>query len=83
MAGRTIMRIADKEMMDTVLSENHHEVVGIVFNDTFSYQLKFIWGYEIPNMEENSEHAGHSKSFCDRTADISYWNQYEDAAFHF
>jgi len=58
MAGRTIMRIADKEMMDTVLSENHHEVVGIVFNDTFSYQLKFIWGYEIPNMEENSEHAG-------------------------
>lgn len=33
--GRTI-RIADKEMMDMVLTENHHEMVGIVFNDTFS-----------------------------------------------
>lgn len=45
-------------MMDTVLSENCHETVGIVFDDTFSYQLKFSWGYEIPNVEEDSEHTG-------------------------
>lgn len=58
MAGRRIMRIVDEEMMDTVLSENCHETVGIVFDDTFLYQLKFSWGHEIPNVEEDSEHTG-------------------------
>ena len=63
------MRIADKEMMETALSENYHEIVGIVFHDVFSYQLKFSWGYEVPRMEENSEYAGNciridSNLFC-------------------
>uniref|UniRef100_A0A667IMU7 ATP binding cassette subfamily A member 10 n=1 Tax=Lynx canadensis TaxID=61383 RepID=A0A667IMU7_LYNCA len=48
-----------KEMMDTVLLESHHEMVGIVFNDTFSYQLKLNWAYGLSIAEEHSEYSEH------------------------
>lgn len=57
-AGRETIGVADKEMMDTVLLESHHEMVGIVFNDTFSYQLKLNWAYGLSVAEEHSEYSG-------------------------
>lgn len=41
MAGRTVIGTPDEETMDTVLLESYSDMVGIVFNDTFSYSLKF------------------------------------------
>ncbi|XP_044900367.1 ATP-binding cassette sub-family A member 10 isoform X2 [Felis catus] len=59
MKGRETIGVADKEMMDTVLLESHHEMVGIVFNDTFSYQLKLNWAYGLSVAEEHSEYSEH------------------------
>uniref|UniRef100_A0A667IMR5 ATP binding cassette subfamily A member 10 n=1 Tax=Lynx canadensis TaxID=61383 RepID=A0A667IMR5_LYNCA len=59
MKGRKTIGVADKEMMDTVLLESHHEMVGIVFNDTFSYQLKLNWAYGLSIAEEHSEYSEH------------------------
>uniref|UniRef100_A0A8C8X4P4 ATP binding cassette subfamily A member 10 n=1 Tax=Panthera leo TaxID=9689 RepID=A0A8C8X4P4_PANLE len=58
LASKTI-GVADKEMMDTVLLESHHEMVGVVFNDTFSYQLKLNWAYGFSIAEEHSEYSEH------------------------
>lgn len=57
-AGRKTLEVADKEMMDTLLSESHHEMVGVVFHGIFSYQLKFNWRYGIPTRKEHSEYSG-------------------------
>lgn len=38
--------------MDTMLQENIPNAVGIVFNDTFSYKLKFLHGYHVPFVKE-------------------------------
>uniref|UniRef100_A0A8C9K672 ATP binding cassette subfamily A member 10 n=1 Tax=Panthera tigris altaica TaxID=74533 RepID=A0A8C9K672_PANTA len=59
MKGRKTIGVADKEMMDTVLLESHHEMVGVVFNDTFSYQLKLNWAYGFSIAEEHSEYSEH------------------------
>ncbi|GAB5581249.1 ABC-type organic anion transporter ABCA8 isoform X3 [Prionailurus iriomotensis] len=56
---RKTIGVADKEMMDMVLLESHHEMVGIVFNDTFSYQLKLNWAYGLSIAEEHSEYSEH------------------------
>uniref|UniRef100_A0A8C8X480 ATP binding cassette subfamily A member 10 n=1 Tax=Panthera leo TaxID=9689 RepID=A0A8C8X480_PANLE len=59
MNGVKTIGVADKEMMDTVLLESHHEMVGVVFNDTFSYQLKLNWAYGFSIAEEHSEYSEH------------------------
>uniref|UniRef100_A0A8C2S7A7 ABC transporter domain-containing protein n=1 Tax=Capra hircus TaxID=9925 RepID=A0A8C2S7A7_CAPHI len=41
MKGRTILGIPNEDAMDRVRPRNDSEMVGIVFNDTFSYRLKF------------------------------------------
>uniref|UniRef100_A0A6I8PS00 ABC transporter domain-containing protein n=1 Tax=Ornithorhynchus anatinus TaxID=9258 RepID=A0A6I8PS00_ORNAN len=38
-------------------NQNHSEIVGIIFKDTFSYQLKFSWGYRVPFTDEFIDHA--------------------------
>uniref|UniRef100_A0A8C0AL76 ATP binding cassette subfamily A member 10 n=1 Tax=Bos mutus grunniens TaxID=30521 RepID=A0A8C0AL76_BOSMU len=39
---------------------NDSEMVGIVFNDTFSYRLKFSWGHRVPILREHFEYS----AFC-------------------
>ncbi|KAL4686968.1 hypothetical protein H8959_019096 [Pygathrix nigripes] len=55
--------------MDIVLPKKYHQMVGVIFRDTFSYQLKFNWGYRIPIIKEHSEYtehcwAMHGEIFC-------------------
>uniref|UniRef100_A0A8C4MKG9 ABC transporter domain-containing protein n=1 Tax=Equus asinus asinus TaxID=83772 RepID=A0A8C4MKG9_EQUAS len=38
--------------IDELLLDNFPYVVGVIFNDTFSYKLKFIQGYAIPFLKE-------------------------------
>lgn len=69
MAGRTIVGTPDEETMDIILAKNYSEMVGIVFNDTRSYWLKFSWGHRIPVMREHFEYSGNyvridSNPFC-------------------
>ncbi|XP_077636408.1 ATP-binding cassette sub-family A member 10 [Crocuta crocuta] len=77
MKGRKTLEVADKEMMDTLLLESHHEMVGVVFHDIFSYQLKFNWRYGIPTRKEHSEYSEHcwnmyDEIFCSMTR---YWQK--------
>lgn len=58
MVGRTVIGTPDEETMDIVLPKKYHEVVGVIFRDTFSYQLKFNWGYRIPAIKEHTENTG-------------------------
>ena len=34
------------------------DAVRVIFNDAFSYHLKFLWGHRIPTMKEHGDHAG-------------------------
>uniref|UniRef100_A0A8B9Z427 ATP binding cassette subfamily A member 10 n=1 Tax=Bos mutus grunniens TaxID=30521 RepID=A0A8B9Z427_BOSMU len=48
---------------------NDSEMVGIVFNDTFSYRLKFSWGHRVPILREHFEYSDHcwalrDEAFC-------------------
>uniref|UniRef100_A0A2K6LSR3 ATP binding cassette subfamily A member 10 n=1 Tax=Rhinopithecus bieti TaxID=61621 RepID=A0A2K6LSR3_RHIBE len=58
MVGRTVIGTPDEETMDIVLPKKYHQMVGVIFRDTFSYQLKFNWGYRIPIIKEHSEYTG-------------------------
>ncbi|KAM9597380.1 LOW QUALITY PROTEIN: ATP-binding cassette sub-family A member 10 [Trichechus inunguis] len=74
MKGRTIVGTPDEETMD-IISKKPSQIVGVVFNDTFSYQLKFNWGYRIPIIKEHSEYSEHcwatyDEIFCYLT---TYW----------
>ena len=44
--------------MDRVRPRNDSEMVGLVFNDTFSYRLKFSWGHRVPVVREHFEYSG-------------------------
>uniref|UniRef100_A0A6I8N8W5 ABC transporter domain-containing protein n=1 Tax=Ornithorhynchus anatinus TaxID=9258 RepID=A0A6I8N8W5_ORNAN len=66
-----------KETLDTYSQQNHSEIVGIIFKDTFSYQLKFSWGYRVPFTDEFIDHAAHCTEYEEEifTCAIStFWN---------
>lgn len=58
MAGRTIIGTPDEDTMDTVLPQSHSDMVGIVFNNTFSYKLKFNWEYRVQMIKEHFQYSG-------------------------
>uniref|UniRef100_A0A8C2S674 ABC transporter domain-containing protein n=1 Tax=Capra hircus TaxID=9925 RepID=A0A8C2S674_CAPHI len=69
MKGRTILGIPNEDAMDRVRPRNDSEMVGIVFNDTFSYRLKFSWGHRVPVVREHFEYSDHcwalrDEAFC-------------------
>ncbi|XP_055430973.1 ATP-binding cassette sub-family A member 10 isoform X2 [Bubalus kerabau] len=69
MKGRTILGIPNEDAMDRVRPRNDSEMVGIVFNDTFSYRLKFSWGHRVPILREHFEYSDHcwalrDEGFC-------------------
>ncbi|KAB0343391.1 hypothetical protein FD754_020317, partial [Muntiacus muntjak] len=65
---RTILGIPNEEPMDRVLHpRNDSEMVGIVFNDTFSYRLKFSWGHRLQILREHFEYSDHCWALCDET----------------
>uniref|UniRef100_A0A8C2S5Q6 ABC transporter domain-containing protein n=1 Tax=Capra hircus TaxID=9925 RepID=A0A8C2S5Q6_CAPHI len=69
MKGATILGIPNEDAMDRVRPRNDSEMVGIVFNDTFSYRLKFSWGHRVPVVREHFEYSDHcwalrDEAFC-------------------
>uniref|UniRef100_F7G9R6 ABC transporter domain-containing protein n=1 Tax=Ornithorhynchus anatinus TaxID=9258 RepID=F7G9R6_ORNAN len=72
-----VIPVEDLETLDTYSQQNHSEIVGIIFKDTFSYQLKFSWGYRVPFTDEFIDHAAHCTEYEEEifTCAIStFWN---------
>uniref|UniRef100_A0A8C6DXL4 ATP binding cassette subfamily A member 10 n=1 Tax=Moschus moschiferus TaxID=68415 RepID=A0A8C6DXL4_MOSMO len=57
--GRTISGWPDEQSMGELELNYSTDVVRVIFNDTFSYHLKFLWGHRIPTMEEHGDHSAH------------------------
>ncbi|KAF3817321.1 hypothetical protein GH733_011721 [Mirounga leonina] len=58
-AGRTIVGWPDEKSMDDLDLNYSIDAVKVIFNDTFSYHLKFFWGGRIPKMKEHRDHSAH------------------------
>ncbi|EPY72421.1 hypothetical protein CB1_020217001 [Camelus ferus] len=76
-SGRTVIGTADEEAMNRVPPEHSSEVVGIVFSDTFSYQLKFSQRYRFPIIKEHFEHSEHCRGLPDEVycSLTRYWKK--------
>uniref|UniRef100_A0A8C9KJ39 ATP binding cassette subfamily A member 9 n=1 Tax=Panthera tigris altaica TaxID=74533 RepID=A0A8C9KJ39_PANTA len=59
MKGRTIMGWPDENSMEELDLNYSIDAVRVIFNDTFSYHLKFFWGSRIPKMKEHRDHSAH------------------------
>ncbi|KAB1265910.1 ATP-binding cassette sub-family A member 9 [Camelus dromedarius] len=59
MKGRTIMGWPDEKSMDELDLNYSTDAVRVIFNDTFLYHLKFLWGDRIPKMKEHRDHSAH------------------------
>ncbi|XP_054565472.1 ATP-binding cassette sub-family A member 9 [Eptesicus fuscus] len=59
MKGRTIMGWPDEESMNALDLNYSIDAVRVIFNNNFSYHLKFFWGGRIPKMKEHRDHLAH------------------------
>ncbi|XP_036612210.1 ATP-binding cassette sub-family A member 9-like isoform X2 [Trichosurus vulpecula] len=59
MKGIKVFGVLDQEAIEVIIGQNRTEIVGIIFHDTFSYELKFFWGHRIPPFEEHEDHGVH------------------------
>uniref|UniRef100_A0A667IBB9 ATP binding cassette subfamily A member 9 n=1 Tax=Lynx canadensis TaxID=61383 RepID=A0A667IBB9_LYNCA len=59
MKGRTITGWPDENSMGELDLNYSIDAVRVIFNDTFSYHLKFFWGSRIPKMKEHRDHSAH------------------------
>ncbi|XP_019479349.1 PREDICTED: ATP-binding cassette sub-family A member 9-like [Hipposideros armiger] len=59
MKGRTIVGRPDEKSMNELHFNYSVDVVRVIFNDNFSYHLKFSWGSRIPGMKEHRDHSAH------------------------
>lgn len=50
---RRIIGVPNQKSMDKLLLDSFADLVGIIFNDAFSYKLKFVQGYNIPFLKED------------------------------
>ena len=57
-AGRTISGWPDEQSMGELELNYSTDAVRVIFNDAFSYHLKFLWGHRIPTMKEHRDHSG-------------------------
>ncbi|XP_044936890.1 ATP-binding cassette sub-family A member 9 isoform X5 [Mustela putorius furo] len=59
MKGRRIMGWPDEKSMDDLDLNYSIDAVKVIFNNTFSYHLKFVWSGRIPKMKEHRDHSAH------------------------
>ncbi|KAM4824068.1 ATP-binding cassette sub-family A member 9 isoform X1 [Urocitellus parryii] len=64
MKGRTITGWPDENSMNELDLNYSVDVVRVIFNDMFSYHLKFSWGYRIPKMKEHKDHSAHCQAIA-------------------
>ncbi|ELK12425.1 ATP-binding cassette sub-family A member 9 [Pteropus alecto] len=62
MKGRTIMGWPDEKSMNKLDLNYSMDAVRVIFNDNFSYHLKFFWGGRIPKMKEHRDHSAHCQT---------------------
>uniref|UniRef100_A0A8B9YN74 ATP binding cassette subfamily A member 6 n=1 Tax=Bos mutus grunniens TaxID=30521 RepID=A0A8B9YN74_BOSMU len=62
MEGRRIIGAPDEKSMDEIMLDTFSYSVGVIFNDPFSYKLKFYQRYYIPILKEDFFTA-----YCKRT----------------
>uniref|UniRef100_A0A452GA88 ATP binding cassette subfamily A member 9 n=1 Tax=Capra hircus TaxID=9925 RepID=A0A452GA88_CAPHI len=55
--GRPISGWPDEQSMGELELNYSADAVRVIFNDAFSYHLKFLWGHRIPTMKEHGDHA--------------------------
>lgn len=48
----------DEKSMDDLDLNYSIDAVKVIFNNTFSYHLKFVWSGRIPKMKEHKDHSG-------------------------
>ncbi|XP_055430966.1 ATP-binding cassette sub-family A member 9-like isoform X4 [Bubalus kerabau] len=58
-AGRTISGWPDEQSMGELELNYSTDAVRVIFNDAFSYHLKFLWGHRIPTVKEHRDHSAH------------------------
>ncbi|XP_074080801.1 ATP-binding cassette sub-family A member 10-like [Macrotis lagotis] len=77
MKGRKIIGMPNQEEMDAMIPKNYSELVGVIFTNNFSYELKFNWGYRTPIMKEHLDHSAHCfEMFGEITCSLtSYWER--------
>ncbi|XP_043820045.1 ATP-binding cassette sub-family A member 9-like isoform X2 [Dromiciops gliroides] len=75
MKGVKTFGTLDQEALDVIIEQNRTEIVGIIFHDTFSYELKFLWGYRTPILKELKENTAHCYEYYDgfRCSLEKYW----------
>ncbi|XP_055983410.1 ATP-binding cassette sub-family A member 9 [Sorex fumeus] len=66
MKGRTIMGWPDEKSMDELDLNYSTDAVRVIFNDTFSYHLKFSWGGRIPEVKEHRDHSAHCQAMDEK-----------------
>ncbi|XP_003997154.2 ATP-binding cassette sub-family A member 9 isoform X1 [Felis catus] len=59
MKGRPITGWPNENGMKELDLNYSVDAVRVIFNDTFSYHLKFFWGSRIPKMKEHRDHSAH------------------------
>uniref|UniRef100_A0A8C0LEE4 ATP binding cassette subfamily A member 9 n=1 Tax=Canis lupus dingo TaxID=286419 RepID=A0A8C0LEE4_CANLU len=57
MKGRTVLGWPDEKSMEDLDLNYSVDAVKVLFNDTFSYHLKFFWGGRIPKVKEHRDHS--------------------------
>ncbi|KAM5310186.1 ATP-binding cassette sub-family A member 9 [Glossophaga mutica] len=62
MKGRTITGWPDEKSMSELDLNYSIDAVRVIFNDNFSYHLKFFWGERIPRMKEHRDHSAHCQT---------------------
>ncbi|XP_055430976.1 ATP-binding cassette sub-family A member 6-like isoform X2 [Bubalus kerabau] len=62
MKGRRIIGAPDEKSMDEIMLDTFSYSVGVIFNDPFSYKLKFYQRYYVPILKEDFFAA-----YCQRT----------------
>ncbi|KAG8505134.1 ATP-binding cassette sub-family A member 9 [Galemys pyrenaicus] len=66
MKGRTIIGWPDEKSMDELDLNYSIDAVRVIFNDSFSYHLKFSWGVRIPRMKEHRDHSAHCQALDEK-----------------
>ncbi|XP_066242681.1 ABC-type organic anion transporter ABCA8-like [Saccopteryx leptura] len=55
---KEVLKLSDKESIEKLLFSYSDNIVGVIFTNTFSYQLKFGWMYE-SGVKEFNHHTEH------------------------
>ncbi|XP_036983997.2 ATP-binding cassette sub-family A member 9 isoform X2 [Artibeus jamaicensis] len=77
MKGRMVTGWPDEKSMSELDLNYSIDAVRVIFNDNFSYHLKFFWGERIPRMKEHRDHSAHCQTADDKvTCKVSqFWEK--------